>query len=184
MMLSMAKELDHPEDGPATAALTEKQRGFLFALLENGGNQTAAAMTSFDTKDLRSAQALGSMLARHPKVIAALKEEADKRIRAGAVLAIDVMIEIMQSPGHKDRFKAAVEVANRSGLLVIQQIDVNHNHHVTSSEMIQRIEALSRQLGLDPVKLLGSAGVKPSAPEPIDVEFTEVPADPFAWSPS
>ncbi len=179
---------DRSDDGPALKQLTEKQRTYLLALLDNGGNQTAAALVMNPALSQGSARAIGSTMAHNPKLIAAMKEEADRRVRIGAPLAIDVMLEIMNTPGHKDRFKAAVEVANRSGLLVIHQSEVLHTHAGQSTpEMLKRIELLARQLGVDPVKLLGSVGVKAlPAPKVVDAEFVEVvssPADPFAWSP-
>jgi phage terminase small subunit len=192
--INMTSEIATIEDlGPAMAALTPKQRAYTTALLDNGGNQTAAALTMNPEMTVTSARTTGSQLARHPKIIAALKEEADKRVRVGAPLAIDVMLEIMQTPGHKDRFRAAVEVANRSGLLVIQQVEHIHDHRHTAPEMIAKIEAMARQLKLDPVQLLGSVGISTKSSravkaEPIDTEFTEVlperePEDPFSYSP-
>lgn len=180
-------------DGPAMGELTDKQRAFVIALLENGGNKTRAAMEAYGYAT-DSARSAGYQISRNAKVIKALKEEADRRVRVEAVLAIQTMVDIMNDPTHKDRFRAAVEIANRSGLQVIQQHEVIH-HNADAPEMIRRIEVLAKNLGIDSRKLLGSAGVV------TDAEFTEVDnvevlksepsknedviePDPFSWSPS
>ena len=140
------------------------------ALVENGGNQTRAAITAGYSEEF--AKSIGSRLARNPKVTAAIKEMADQRVRSSAVNAMDVIIEIMRDPTHKDRFKAAIEVANRSGLIVTTQHEVKVAHTVDDTQMVERIRQLATGLGLDAKQLLGSVGV--DLDKVIDAEFTEV----------
>lgn len=158
----------HNEWGPAVKALTEKQRLWLFRYIDNGGKKAAAAIDAGYPKEW--ANDTGSKLSRNPSILAAIKEVAESRIRGSAVTAIDVMIQIMNDPTHKDRFRAAIEVANRSGMIVATQHEVKVTTQDDSST-IQRIAILARQLGMDPVKLLGSAGVQG---EIIDAEFVEI----------
>lgn len=162
----------NPEGGPALLALEPRQRAFVLEYIENGGKKAAAAITAGYPKEW--ARDTGSKLSRHPKVLAAIREVADRRIRVEAVSAIDVMIEIMKDPNHKDRFRAACEVANRSGLIVATQHEVLVTHKEDGAT-ISRIVALAKQLNLDPVALLGSAGVKG---EIIDAEFRVVDNEP------
>jgi hypothetical protein len=171
--------LSDENDGPARKALTQRQRQFVDALLDNGGNQTRAAISS--GTDPKWARDYGSKLARNPKVIAALKEEADRRVRVSAPLAMDVLVEIMNNPTHKDRLKAAESVLNRSGLIVASVVEHNVTHKgQTAPELLLKIKQMASQLGLDPQKLLGR---NVEAAKIIDAEFTVVEPDPFTWSP-
>lgn len=158
-------------DCPEFAALEPRQRVWVMAFLDNGGNQTSAAITA-GANEGNTARVYGWRQAHDPKVLAALRIEAERRGQTHAPLAIQTMIDIMQTPGHKDQFKAAVELANRSGLIVAQKLNVEHLHRdETSPELIKQISTLARTLGLNPVKLLGSAGVI------IDAEFEEITDD-------
>src|ERR1700744_1660602 len=111
-------ELPDPEDlGPAMKACTEPQRRFIIALLETGGQNygKAAAIAGHGGTELASRVA-GHRLAHNPKIIAAAREEADRRLRGGAILGASVMIEIASDPMHKDRFKAADRLLGSAGL--------------------------------------------------------------------
>jgi phage terminase small subunit len=169
---------DRPEAfGPAMRALGDRQREWVLRYISNGGNGPEAAISIGCTPG-NTAYIYSSRNSRDPKVLDAIREEAEKRIKVGAVMAMDVMLEIMNNPTHKDRFKAAQEVANRSGLIVVAKSEVAHTHTDTTDAMIARITNLSKQLGLDPQKLLGSVGVI------TDAEFVEVTpraAEPEEW---
>jgi len=141
------------------------------AYLDNGGNQTSAAITA-GSPEGHSSRAYGWRNGHDPKVLAALRVEAERRGKRSAPFAMQTILDIANTPGHKDQFKAAVELLNRSGLIVAQKIDVDHTHRdETSAGMIKEISNLARTLGLDATKLLGSAGVV------IDAEFVEIPND-------
>lgn len=163
--------------GPAMRKLNAQQRSFVYALVETGGNASQAAAAAgygegSPTPELRANayRVRGYQLSHDPKVLAAIKEEAEKRLHSGALLAASVLIEMANDKSSKHQFKAAVELLNRSGLIVATEHRVTVEHQGGSDkETIDRIRNLAGVLGLDPVKLLGSAGVI------IDAEFTEVP---------
>jgi hypothetical protein len=163
--------------GPAMRACNVNQRAFVIALLETGGSskKLAAKMAGYGLSDNASGSA-GSSLSRHPKVLAALKEEADRRIRSGAVLAASVLLEIAEDPLHKDRFKAAQELLNRSGLIVETQHRVVVEDQRSTDEIERRILTLAEKLGIDPVKLLGYVPAT-GGTDIIDGECTDVEDD-------
>jgi phage terminase small subunit len=172
---------DPPEEnlGPAMRALNAGQRRFVIALLETGAsnNTVAAGLAGYGGTE-GSRRVMAHNLAHNPKVQAAIKEEADRRLRAGALLAASALVEIAGNPMHKDRFKASVELLNRAGLIVQTEHKVIVEDNRLSEEIEQGIIALSQRLGVDPTKLLGNnskaaqkANIKAQA---IDAEFTEV----------
>jgi phage terminase small subunit len=172
---------DPPEDalGPAMLALTPPRRRFVVALLETGtdDNSLAASMAGFGGTQDSKWQA-GHRLSRDPKVQAAIKEEADRRLRGGMILAASALREIVASPTHKDRFKAAVELLNRGGLIVQTEHKVIVEDNRLSDEIEAGIIAMAQRIGVDPTRLLGSnskAAQKANAKEAaIDGEYTEV----------
>lgn len=167
--------MDHGQLGPAMRALNPQQRVFVYGLVELGGNATGAAAAAGYGQDSptleqrRNAQRVrGYQLSHDPKVLAAIKEEAEKRLNSGALIAASALLEMVTDPLSKFRYKAAVELLNRSGLIVETQHRVTVEHTGSDKEMIDRIKQLAGGLGIDPVRLLGSAGVI------IDADFTEV----------
>lgn len=170
--------VDEAPLGRAMKALNEKQRSFVYALVETGGNASQAAAAAgygsdSATKEQRenAYRVRGYQLSHDPKVLAAIKEEAEKRLHSGALLAASKLLEMANDNSSKHQFKAAVELLNRSGLVVATEHKVTVEHKGGSDrEMIERIRLLAGNLGLDPKKLLGSAGVI------IDADFEEVEA--------
>lgn len=162
--------------GPAMQQLNPMQRAFVFALVESGGNASRAAAAAgygqnSETKEQRSMaqRYAGWRLTHDENVLAAIKEEAEKRLHSGALIAASALLEMVVDPTSKWRYKAAVELLNRSGLIVATEHKVTVNHTTSDAAMVKRIEELANGLGLDPKKLLGSAGI-----DIIDAEFTEV----------
>jgi phage terminase small subunit len=152
-------------------ACTLPERAFVVALLETGGNnQTLAAATAGIGGPNDAQRVAGSRLARIPRVQAAVREEADKRLRGGAILAASVLIEIASDRMHKDRFKAAESLLNRAGLMTetVQRHIIED--HRTDDELRDAIILMARKNHLDPATLLG----KPLDKNVVDAEFTEV----------
>lgn len=172
---------DPPESdlGPAMRALSQSQRRFVLALLETGAqdNTVAAGMAGYGGTE-GSRKVAAHRLAHNPKVQAAIKEEADRRLRAGALLAASALVEIAGNSMHKDRFKASVELLNRAGLVVRTEHKVIVEDNRLSDEIEQGIIALAQRIGVDPTRLLGSgskAAQKANAKQlAIDGEYTEV----------
>jgi len=108
----------------------------------------------------------GNELMRDERILAALREEATKRLSGAALVGVNVMLELAQTPGHKDQFRAAKELAAINGFTAEQRIVVEHINPDTKDQMRQ-IKEMATALGLDPKQLIASAGI-------VDAEFTEV----------
>ena len=161
--------------GPAMLALSKPMRCFVVALLETGGiDATRAAGAAGYGGTQNSQWQAAHRLSHNPKVMLAIKEEADKRLRAGAILAASALVEICGDVRHKDRFKAAQELLNRAGLIVQTEHKVIVEDNRTTDEIEQAIILLARRNGIDPTKLLGPANKAAQKAEAIDGEFEEV----------
>ena len=164
-----------PSDyGPAFQDLSESHQRFVIELLDTGGDyKAAAAAAGFSERS-------GYYLARRPDVIQAIKEEGDARARSGAILAASTLIELARGAINEQvRFKAAVELLNRAGLLVERTQHLIVEHRLSEDQKIAEVKSLAAQLGLDATKLLGHAGVV------TDAEFAPVnqaPQDDEDWT--
>lgn len=162
--------------GPAMLNLNERQRAFVIAMVEMGGiNISRAALAAgYGNGNAASAAVLGHRLAHDERILTAIHEEAHRRLRSGAIMAVQTLLEIAndQSAKHGDRLKAVEMMLNRSGLHAVTEHNVKvERYDVTDESMIKKIKLLAEKQGLDPVKLLGSAGVL------IEGEFAEVSKD-------
>jgi hypothetical protein len=167
------------EWGPAMAALTTQQRAFVLALVETGCNNTQAAATagygeSSPTLEQRqkAQRQAGWALTHNEAIQEAIKEEAATRVRAGTLISVSALIDIVNDPKHKDRFKAAIYLASLNGIQAVQAINVNHTHlhsfeSMTTRDLLTKIKDFSRDVGLDATELLANAGI-------VDAEFEEV----------
>lgn len=161
---------DPEELGPAMLELTEMQQRFVYALVELGGDATKAAAHAGYSRGNGNHQTVEAHRNMHnPKVLAAIREEADKRIRGGALLGASVLIQLTQ---HADtdtvRLKAATELLNRTGLSFVQKHEVTHKDERTDKEMEAYLIMIARKHGLRPTEFLGYD------PEAVDAEFEEV----------
>lgn len=167
--------------GPALAKLLPQQRAFVRALIATGGgdNTKAARLAGYGGTNPQSAHVQASRLAHNPKVVEAIREEAERTIRASVALGAGVLVEIAKDAMHKDRFKAANALLDRGGMLLVQKSEVLHHHLTDEKSVTERITVLAERLGLDPVLLLGNVGspvgrlASLSGPV-VDAEFTEV----------
>lgn len=137
-------------------ALTDIQRRFVEQLIFQGGtNHTRAYMIASGCSEA-AANANAYRVYGNPKVQDAIRAEADRRLRAGALLGASVLIEIAANPMHKDQKAAAVELLNRSGLIVktLHEVKVD-NIHRADPEIVASINKIAAQLGVDAKALLG-----------------------------
>jgi hypothetical protein len=72
--------------------LTEKQRAFVSAYLENGGKQTDAARRAGYAEPLSSAW----QLLRNRAVLAAIHDETIQRVATGGAIGVGVLVEVAQ----------------------------------------------------------------------------------------
>lgn len=156
------------ELGPAMRELTIPQRDFVLAYADQGGiNAAEAARKAGYGGSENSWSVAGSMLLKQPRILAALREEADSRLKSGAILAASVLVEIAGDQYHRDRYKAAVELLNRAGLVVEGVSRVIVEDHRTAEEIERRIRDLAERLGIDADRLIGTSQIE-------DVEYEEV----------
>lgn len=162
--------------GPAMMALTAKERLFVIALVESGMNQSKAYIAAgYSASSVQVITAESSRIAHRPKVITAMREEAERRLKGGALLAAVAIMEIASDPMHKDRFKAASRLLDQNGLVVTTKHEVHVIDHRTTQQLIARATDLAGRLGMDPAKLLGTyAAAQLPAPVVVDAEYEEV----------
>jgi phage terminase small subunit len=165
--------------GPAMQALTPPQQRFVIAMVQTGGrcNARAAAMAGYGGTEEARWNA-GYRLAHNAKVIAAIREEAERTLRSAPILATAVLFDIANDPAHKDRFKAAVELFNRAGMIVQTEHKVIvEDDRRTRHEIEEAIILLAKRNGLDPTKLLGSPAKAAVTPDVVDADYEEVDED-------
>lgn len=166
--------------GPAMNALpNDRQRAFVCALLEYGdNNHTRAAACAGYTGNDNTIRVTAHRLSHDELVLAAMHEEASRRMNAGKVMATSKLLEIAADTTHKDQLKAVLSVLDRTGLHAKTEHTVKvRDESRTEDAMIERIKQLGTKLGLQPEeqrKLLASAGV-------IDAEFTVVEPTKEEW---
>lgn len=164
-------------------ALTVRQRGFVVAMLELGNTnyQRAAMLAGYSMDNKKAAAVTGHRLAHDDRVQSAIQEEATRRLNASVIMAVSTLVQIAEDPKTqtKDRLKAIEMIANRTGLHATTEHRVQVEHVTTNEETLERLARLSKVLGLEPAKLLGSIGAKIVGDKIIDAEFTEV-TDEFA----
>ena len=152
--------LEEASQGPAMQALTEKQRCFVRAMVDQGGlNFRQAAQAAGYLGDANALGVAGHRLAHDPRIQEAIKEVGLKMLHSGAIIAVKTVIEIAGdvTAEKKDRLKASEMIMNRSGMhaLTEHKVDVTHKAE-TTDDMLKRMEHLARTLNLDPQKLLGN----------------------------
>ena len=168
--IRVERELDEGL-GPAMRDLTVMQRRFVIALVTdsraNGSTAAAAAGYAGDAKKMAE---IGSRLRHHPKVVAAIHEEALKRLLGARLLATGVVVEIAadQTVRAADRLKAAEMILNRTGIIEETRTEMVVTHKHDPADVTKEIIAMAKQLNLDPRALLGKYGVV------LDAEFEVV----------
>lgn len=172
---SQIPDPDEENLGPAMRALNSSQRRFalaavMFPLAKDFQIARAAGYSDFSHGSLRVA---AHRLFHDEKVLAAIKELADKEIRGSALLGIATMKKIARMDGHKDQLKAASGLVGLAGFTVEQNINVNQKITDQSGKaVLAEIKLLAEKLGVPLPALLGHAASTPV----IDGDFVEVEA--------
>jgi len=166
---------DEASLGPAMRVLTAPQRRFAMA----------AVMFPF-AKDWQIAKAAGYSDRSHgalrvsahrnyhdDRVLAAIRECADREVRGGAMLGVATIKKIARRDDHRDQFKAAVWLAAMNDFAVAQNINVKQTvTDQSGTAILAEIKALAVKHGIPLPVLLG----KQAAPV-LDGEFSEVKGD-------
>lgn len=166
--------------GPKMKAINARQRKFVEAVLMQGNrNYTAAYKVAYpDAQSQNAARVSAHRLSHDEKILAALKEETERRMQASVAMAAEVLLAIAEDPTHKDRLKAATAILNRSGMHESVEHKFTHDVSTDAKSLLARFSVLAGTLGVDPVAILGRAGVALPKPEVIEGEYTEVDAEP------
>lgn len=161
--------------GPKMQALNERQRAFVTACLEIGklDNTRAAALAGY-TGDARTLGVTGHRLAHTLAVQEAMHEEAGRRLHGAKIMAVSELVNIANSSmDEKVKLRAIGMILNRTGMHETSEHKVvTRDESKTEAAMIERIEKLAKDLGIDPRTLLGQR--TPALPAPVDAEFTVV----------
>src|SRR5271166_1337153 len=162
-------------------ALPVKSRNFVYALMRGSWNLTRAYMASHPEASYETANSASHVLAHSPRIIAALQEEARKRLEGSALLSIDVMLQVANDPTaeNKDRLKAAAMIANRTGFHELTEHKVTVTRTLSDAEAALEIVSLAKELGMDPREALGPNVAMPRLPkpDPLDVEYAEIESE-------
>jgi hypothetical protein len=159
--------------GPAMRALTKRQRAFVVELLLRGDDNHTAAARAAGYKDSESDAGIrvtAYRLTHDPKVLAALKEESERRLRSTLPMAVNVVAKIAndETAKHGDRLKAASMIMNRAGMSDTIEHHHVHEHKLADDELLAEAKAA----GIDTTPYLPA--LPPPAEQVEDAEFSEV----------
>lgn len=152
--------------GPAMLALNAMQRRFVVACIRGGGKVSTARAARAAGYAPTGSRVRAFEQMHNPKVIAALKEEADRRLDWTAVKSILQLERLVEDKNPKVRMKAIDSVLDRRG------------YARASSQMVQIEDKRAPRLNYE--QLLSAVAQKlqqhnlAALPAPIDVEFEEV----------
>jgi hypothetical protein len=137
-------------DGPAMLALpTDRHRAFVRALYQVkpgwGANVKAAKLAGFGTpsSSAQSMATIASRLAHDERVLEAIREEDEKRIRSSAPRAISALSRLVENPKHKDHARGIAMVLDRVHPAETRHlVDVHHHAVDHSAEAVAQLRML------------------------------------------
>jgi phage terminase small subunit len=157
--------------GPAMLALNPAQRRFVCAALifPTGKDWQIAKAAGYASASHGALRHTAWRLMHDEKIIEAMHEEADKRLRGSALLGVSVITKIARTDGHRDQLKAAEALLNRLGMheMTEHKVSVEHKQPAQILELAAR---LAKDLGVGTDRLIGNNRTRP-----IEGEFVEVP---------
>jgi phage terminase small subunit len=122
-----------------------------------GANVKAAKMAGFgtETSSAKSWSVIGSRLAHDEKILAAIREEDEKRIRASAPRAILALQNLVEDPTAKDHARGIAMVLDRVHPMQTQHtVRVEHEASFSmkaTAEVFARIMELAERAGVPPM---------------------------------
>lgn len=176
-VVSMGQELEEiVEYGPAMSELTQLQRNFVNAWCEHSNYTPTqlAAEAGYAPGNYGSQKVTAHHLMHNDKVLAAMNEEASKRLRSGGLIGVSAVVAIALNPSHKDHLKAALALMDRTGFHAMSEhkVTVDDKRPQTKQELIDAVKVVAAELGLD------TAAIKQLTGEDIvEGEFVEVLSD-------
>jgi hypothetical protein len=142
--------------GPAMLACNPGQRRFVLAALQfpTGKDWQLAKAAGYSQSSHGYLRRVAHSLKHNEKVIAAMREEADKQLRSNALLGVSVIAKIARTDGHRDQLKAAEALADRVGFhrMTEHKVSVEHKR---PQDIIDLAVRLAKEIGVAEEKLLG-----------------------------
>ena len=142
---------------------SERHRAFVRALYQvkpgHGASVKAAKLAGFgtETSSPQSMATIASRLSHDDRVLAALHEEDQKRIRASAPRAIRALESLIEDPKSRDHARGIAMVLDRvHPAETTHRVQVEHQASpslVATAEVLERMMMLARSAGVD-IKLL------------------------------
>jgi len=169
-----------PDYGPRMKALdNDRQRLFVVGLFSappkhKGPSVWAARFAGYGKADGTSSnkvlRAIAGRLMGDERIVAAVQEESQRRLRLLPPVAIQALEKLIGDPSHRDHMRAVASVIDRVDPLQ-QSLNVNVRHDPAptlemTQKVLDKIEALARRAGVV------------SLPAPIEGEFSIVPETP------
>jgi phage terminase small subunit len=138
-------------DGPAMLALpTERHRAFVRALYQvkpgHGANVKAAKLAGWGcpSSSAQSMATIASRLAHDERVLEAIREEDEKRIRSSAPRAISALSRLVENPKHKDHARGIAMVLERvHPVETTHHVKVEHDASPSFKETAQVLERIA-----------------------------------------
>lgn len=168
-LVPIKKPADLSELGPRMAALkSAKRQEFVWHYCRNGGDERAAYQAAGYQSSGEAARIAIFKMMHAPDVVAAMTELGHHMLSALTLPAIGAVAKAIADPNHKDQMRAAFRVLDSTGFGVTTEHKVVVEHK-SDDDMARRAAALAKEMGIDPVMLLGHERAKA-----IDAVFTEV----------
>jgi hypothetical protein len=177
----MGQEITKAEDlegyGPAMSACTPLQRRFVELFHDhptwNAVQLAEAAGSKATTRE--SMRVTGQRLMHDDKVLAAMNEEACKRIKTGGMIGVAAVVKIALNESHKDHLKAALALMDRTGFHALSEhkVTVDDKRPQSKRELIEATKNVLSELGMSPAdasKFLSAA----TNEDIVEAEFTVV----------
>jgi hypothetical protein len=139
------------QDGPAMLALpTDRHRAFVRALYQvrpgHGANVKAAKLAGWGcpSSSAQSMATIASRLAHDERVLEAIREEDEKRIRSSAPRAISALSRLVENPKHKDHARGIAMVLDRiHPVETTHHVKVEHDATPNFKETAQVLERIA-----------------------------------------
>jgi phage terminase small subunit len=172
MGTEIARLEDEGDIGPAMEAISPKQRKFVRAMLQLGSSNytEAARLAGYSTKSESSIRVQGHILAHDSRVLAAIQEEARKRLGAGLIMASSILIGIAEGKYEakaSDRLKAIDMIMSRQGMPAVTQHLVTDGRAQSDTDLMADLDKKMRAVGMKLSEIMGG-------PKVINAEYTVV----------
>jgi phage terminase small subunit len=130
--------------GPCMLALTAQQRRFVMGWIAARGRNASRVARAAGYQGEVASRVNAHHLIRNPKVIAALREEADRQMDANGVIAVFRLADLLDSSDKKIRQVAIENALDRSGYgrKSTQDIRVEHTDNRSTAQILAEIQKL------------------------------------------